>query len=277
MPPRVRRTVSFIDTPGGQRFCSVTRPVGGLRGSVVFVPPFAEELNKSRRMVAIAAEAFAEQGWLVVQLDPLGCGDSPGLFGEATWKAWLDDLTGAWVFAAREAPDVPVVLWSLRAGSLLASDWLNQQSTQAHLLMWQPVMAGKQHLVQFIRLVTASGLANAENARSAAAEARNDLKSGRSVEIAGYQLGAELAAELDASVVELPDTFKKAVHAIEVSGSEGRQVSPSLSKALAAMEACGIDACGSVVAGPSFWLTQEIELAPDLIPASLSALEAWAA
>ena len=54
-------------------------------GLVVHAPAFAEEMNKSRRMVALQARALAEDGLAVLLVDPLGCGDSPGDFGDATW------------------------------------------------------------------------------------------------------------------------------------------------------------------------------------------------
>ena len=38
------------------RFCLLHLPTGPVRGCVLFVPPFAEEMNKSRRMVALTAE-----------------------------------------------------------------------------------------------------------------------------------------------------------------------------------------------------------------------------
>ena len=41
------------------------------RGAVVYVHPFAEELNKSRRMAALQARAMAAAGYAVVSLSTL--------------------------------------------------------------------------------------------------------------------------------------------------------------------------------------------------------------
>ena len=74
----------FLPAEPGFRFglyfppCS-TQP----RGGVLYCPPFAEEMNKSRRMAALQARAFAKAGYGVLLLDLYGCGDSSGDFSDA--------------------------------------------------------------------------------------------------------------------------------------------------------------------------------------------------
>ena len=63
-----------------------------VRGLVLYIHPFAEEMNKSRRMAALQARAFAQAGYAVLQIDLHGCGDSAGDFGDATWEHWIDDV-----------------------------------------------------------------------------------------------------------------------------------------------------------------------------------------
>ncbi len=63
-----------------------------MRGAVVYVHPFAEEMNKSRRMAALQSRALAAAGFAVLQIDLLGCGDSSGDFGDASWDEWIDDV-----------------------------------------------------------------------------------------------------------------------------------------------------------------------------------------
>jgi len=88
----VRCTLAESD-PAGQRFALLytPEPATKQRGAVVYVHPFGEELNKSRRMAALQARAMASAGYSVLQIDLLGCGDSTGDFGDATWEAWLAD------------------------------------------------------------------------------------------------------------------------------------------------------------------------------------------
>ena len=85
----------FLDTPDGPRFCMFHAPVGACRGALVYVHPFAEEMNRSRRMAALGARALAAQGIGVLLLDLHGCGDSADDFGDATWDGWLRDIAAA--------------------------------------------------------------------------------------------------------------------------------------------------------------------------------------
>src|SRR5262245_21600498 len=79
----------------GLRLCCVAAPLnGGVRGTVLLLPPFAEELNKTRRMCARFARRLAGHGWRVVRVDLYGCGDSAGEFRDATWSQWISDLAG---------------------------------------------------------------------------------------------------------------------------------------------------------------------------------------
>ena len=66
--------------------------------AIIHIPAFAEEMNKSRRMLAMQAQAFAGQGYAVLVLDLFGTGDSSGDFGEATWDIWLQNIDTALVW-----------------------------------------------------------------------------------------------------------------------------------------------------------------------------------
>jgi hypothetical protein len=61
-PGHAQRRPFFLDTPDGQRFCLFHPPGAPCRGAVVYVHPFAEEMNRSRRMAALQARALAAQG-----------------------------------------------------------------------------------------------------------------------------------------------------------------------------------------------------------------------
>ena len=94
---------------GGQRLYLHHTPRAGQTplGAVLYIHPWAEEMNKSRRMAALGSRALAAQGWAVLQVDLLGCGDSSGDFGDATWEAWLDDVTQAAQWLRARHPGAP--------------------------------------------------------------------------------------------------------------------------------------------------------------------------
>ena len=270
----LRREAFFLPGPMGGRFCLLTLPVCEIRGALLFVPPFAEELNKSRRMVALAARAFAEHGWAVLQIDLLGCGDSAGDFGEATWLAWVDDVALAHQWLKGRC-GVEAALWSLRAGSLLASDWFAMEGVDVPWLVWQPVTNGKQHLNQFLRLKGASQMLADADAKAAMGALRTAISRGETVEVAGYALAAGLVKGLEQAVMRLDGTRNAPIRVLEVASGEGGTLSPTVSRLVDEWRHLGFDVNAGAVAGSAFWQTQEIELASELIQRSLTELECF--
>ena len=272
------REALFAATPSGARFCLITRPVGPAKGMVLFAPPFAEELNKSRRMVALAARAFAAEGWAVLQIDLLGCGDSAGDFGQASWQAWIDDLAFGWRFLReRYGRDLPGVVWSLRSGSLLVSDLLAESGLSPHWLMWQPVTNGKQHLTQFLRLSVASEMLSDGDARTAMKRIRSRLEQEASVEVAGYEVSPGLASAMDTASLRVPTGYGGRVAVMEMSTAEPVTISPATTTAAAKWAASGVNVESHAVRGAAFWQTQEIEVAPAVIESSVLFLRDLAA
>src|SRR5205823_606352 len=158
--------------------------------------PFAEEMNKSRRMAALQARAFAARGYAVLQIDLLGCGDSSGGFDDARWSRWKHDVRNAQRWLSDHA-EGPMHLWGLRLGALLAADCAREQDASfASLLMWQPVTSGAQFMTQFLRLRLTNEMLSGAAARGGVEPLRAQLAAGRALEIGGYELTPELASEI---------------------------------------------------------------------------------
>ena len=260
---------------GGQCFCLLTRPAGEARGAVLFFPPFAEELNKSRRMVALAARRLAEQGWSVLQVDPLGCGDSSGEFAEAGWQAWLADMYAAWTWLQREQAPAFSVLWGLRAGALLVSDFARQYDVSAPWLLWQPVATGKQHLHQFLRMKGVSGMLDASDAAVVMAHLREQMAAGETVEVAGYDLAPALVSGLEPATLQFDAAHLPELQVLEVAPGAADACSPAVQGLLKRAQDAGVSATAQAIAGPSFWQAQEIEQCTELVDATVATLEAW--
>lgn len=264
-----------MTAPIGQRLCLYHPPAGGrARGAVVYVHPWAEEMNKSRRMAALQSRALADAGYAVLQIDLHGCGDSSGDFGDATWAGWVDDvcLAAKWLQVRHEAP---LWIWGLRAGCLLAVEAVRAIDGPSCLLFWQPVTSGKAVLQQFLRLKAASDLASGD-AKSMMAEVRRQLNSGETVEIAGYSLAPALAAGLErATLAAAPGVAR--VEWIEVATRAEATPLPASVPISEAWQRAGVCVRTSVVTGPAFWQTTEIEDAPALFAATVGAIEAQVA
>lgn len=258
---------------GGRRLCIHTPPQGALRGAVLQVHAFAEEMNKSRRMCALAARALARSGFAVLQIDLLGCGDSSGDFADANWAAWTSDLSWAadWL---RERHAAPLWLWGHRAGALLAAEVASARP--CHLLLWNPVLQGKAVTQQFVRLKAAAQWASGDG-KAAAQWVRSELAAGRTVEIAGYGLSPALAQALDGSTLTPPPGAGRRLVWLEAAGREDEAaLSPAAQAQLPRWEAAGWQVRSRAVTGPAFWQTVEIEDAPALVDASVELLGAAA-
>lgn len=259
----------------GQRFCLYHAHQGELRGCVVYVHPFSEEMNKSRRMAAMQSRALAQAGFSVLQIDLHGCGDSSGDFGDASWQGWIDDvlLASAWL-RGRDAPhaQAPFWLWGLRAGCLLAADAAKRLTGCCNFLFWQPAASGKLVLQQFLRLKLAGDMLNASN-KGLMESIRRQLDQDQSIEIAGYTLSPHLARGIEGAQLQPPDGTKPS----RVEWFDIRMQSDSLTPPLATpvqtlWHAAMSQMRSHLVKGASFWHTTEIEDVPELMDATLSAL-----
>jgi exosortase A-associated hydrolase 2 len=264
MPPL--REAWFLEARDGARFAVATRPTRAPRGAILYIHPFAEEMNKSRRMASLAAQAFASQGWFVLQIDLRGCGDSSGELDQVDWSDWVDDVELAWRWLQSNVAKSTVV-WSLRAGSLVVSDWLQQSNASAPLLLWQPVIDGAQHLTQFLRLKAVNEMLNAADTRSAVSTLRSSLTAGQPVEVAGYGLSPSVAAGFDRARTRLPAGYRSPIAIIEARGGDDPAVSPAVSSLATEWGACA-KVSVAVARSVAFWQTQEIETSADLIARS---------
>lgn len=231
------------------------------RGKILYFHPFAEEMNKSRRMAALQARRFAAEGFAVLQPDHYGCGDSGGDFGDARWETWLDDLGTALDWLGQRSHG-PLVLWGLRTGCLLLTDLLRQcQLEPDRILLWQPVVNGEQYMNQFLRLRMAASMMGGEKEGVKALRAR--LDAGETLEVAGYDLHPELARSLAEARLAAPS--RGVVSWFEVGAGEGMEVSPAARQVAEKWTADGITLDTTRVQGEPFWQTQEICELPELI------------
>jgi exosortase A-associated hydrolase 2 len=242
----------------------------------VYVQPFAEEMNKSRRMAALQARALADAGWTVLQPDLFGCGDSEGDFGQADWQQWRSDIIDATAWLHVHTGCRPS-LWGLRAGCLLASEVARDMEHAPNLLFWQPVVSGRQFLQQFLRLKVASQLfGDSPPARVRTSDLYDRLVGGNVVEIAGYALSPGVALGLGAAEA-LPPVAPVRVAWLEVGPHAPTELSSAAQVRIQSWRAAGHRVAARAVPGVPFWQTQEIAECPELIVATLAAVADWPA
>lgn len=271
-PPRLE--AGFRDFGTGDRFCVQWAPAeGDVRGALLHIPAFGEEMNKSRRTVAVAARHMAAAGYIVRFVDAYGTGDSPGEFGEATWRIWVDDFRAAAAELARTIGG-PVIPWGHRAGCLLLPEMV---AAGANVLLWQPVTSGDQHLTQILRLKVAADTFAGHATPATTKALRGQLDAGESLEIAGYVLNPELVLPLAQRTLSSWSAKPAAIDWIETGPEPASEPSPGSARAIAALKDLGIRVGYSHVVGEPFWMTLEIAENRAMGERSVEVLEAGVA
>jgi exosortase A-associated hydrolase 2 len=250
-------------------------PVGTpLRCGALFLPPFGDEMNKSRRTVAMQARALAAAGCAVAVLDPRGTGDSAGDHRDATWDGWHCDVRVAWDWLAQCVP-APRALWGLRLGCVLACEAVVRKAVAASvLLLWQPVASGRLFFDQLLRVSTAKGLLGASDAGPDSRSLRHALQRGQAVELAGYEIDPALVAGAESFAWESAAMPGMPVLIRETTMSDPPTASASASRIAEQLRRGGAVVDLDTVTGPSFWASLEIAEAPHLVTATTTGLQA---
>lgn len=270
---RIQQRAFMLPVVGGECFCVWRAPAesSALRGTVLHLPAFGDEMNKSRAMTASASRRFATHGFGVLNLDLSGTGDSSGEFERSSLSRWTDDACIAieWL---RVHGRTPLWLWCLRFGALLVPSVLRRVQLEPSLLLWQPVSAGSQYLTHLLRMKLAGAAVDGVDNRQGVAPLRQRIRSGETMEIAGYAVSSQLATELEDSRFEASRDQVARIRWLEVNPSTPPSLSPAARASIAELESSGIDVLGKAVQGPGFWHSAEIESCPGLIEASVTAL-----
>lgn len=271
----------FLAADNGQRFC-LFHPACGTttRGLVLYIHPFAEEMNKGRRMAALQSRALAQAGYAVLQMDLLGCGDSSGDFSDASWQEWVKDVVHGchWLRCNSRLPGselavAPLWLWGLRAGCLLSVSAANQLGTSCNFLFWQPPPSGKVLLQQFLRLKVAGDMLNGKS-KEAQETLRRKISDGTPVEVAGYMLSAELSIGLEQAELAPPSIQGRPprLEWFEITSQENARTSAIGTQKILQWQQSGYGVNSHIVHGPAFWQSSESVDAPALIAATTAAL-----
>ena len=240
---------------------------------ILFFPAFAEEMNKSRRIVAEQSRAFAALGYSVLVVDWFGTGDSAGEFSEADWDTWLADAQHAIRWLQDNGVE-SIYFWGMRLGALLALDCARHCSAELKgILLWQPVHKGAVFLTQFLRLRLAADLVSADE-KITTRELRAQLDEGQDVEVAGYALSPGLASAIDQlDLKELLAAYHGKLLWIEMLASEERPVPVATTRLIEEIQAGGGDIAFRKIVCEPFWSLQELVSAPALIESGTHAFQ----
>lgn len=262
----------FLAGSEGKIFVLLRRPPG-CRQCVLVVPPFAEEMNKSRRMVTDVALRLAQRGFATAFPDLYGTGDSSGDLSDATWGGWIADLAAVVKWLTESDLQVSGVI-GIRLGAALANAATRSGALRGveRTVLWQPVFDGSRSLAQFLRLRTAASLLQ-DDRKESRTELRSRLQGGEILEVAGYPLAWRLAQELDEVVVPvcLPQSLGF-VTWMEVVQTPGAVLPPQAARLVDQSRASHVNVRVQMFVGEPFWAATEIVHVPEMVAATIEAL-----
>ena len=222
-------------------------------------------MNKSRQSMSLLARSLAEHGYTVVIFDLYGTGDSDGDFGDASWSAWLRDVGEIYAWC-KKLSNQSISICGIRAGALLAKDFLSENKLPIEsLILWQPVVSGKNYLTQFLRLKVAADMIKSESTKSTTKELFEQVANDQSVEVSGYALSRELVLPLSKSSLENMSHFSKKVYWLENVLGESEEISISSRRAIDSMDVNNTELLVVPMKDEQFWATQEISVASEFI------------
>jgi exosortase A-associated hydrolase 2 len=268
----VELRAEFIAAERGRIFVLARRPAAMTSAAVLMVPPFAEEMNKSRKMMAELALKLADRGVPSICVDLFGTGDSDGEFRDATWPRWSADLQTAMQWADHAGMRVSKILGA-RLGCSLAIELIRQSTASfERIVFWQPVLDGKRFIEQFLRLRIAARMMENDR-KETVADLRGRLAQGETIEVAGYELNSELVTAIErASTEALLNIAPCNLDWIEVVRAAGAAVSTPTAKTIETIRAKGFSAQLHCVVSEPFWSSTEIVTCAELIDKSVGVL-----
>ncbi len=257
-------TAEFLGAAPNRLFVLARHPAEFSGACVLVCAPFAEEMNKARRMVTLLAQRLLTEGIAVVIPDLFGTGDSDGEFADASWSRWLEDLHTVERWIEGRGWHASALL-GIRSGCLLAAQYSQQRGSSARrAVFWQPSVDGARTLDQFLRLrVAASAM---RDTKETVANLKERLARGEVVEVAGYGLSSGLAAGLGAA--RMADVFGgslEEVHWFEVLRAADAAVPPATLKAQEQLRQRGVEVTSHTLVGEPFWASTEVVCVPELI------------
>lgn len=252
--------------------------------AVIIIPPFAEELNKSRRMLSLLGQGLAERGLVSLLPDLFATGESDGELEDASMDIWLSNLELIFKWVKNKFLGIQVSILGLRLGAILAAEFANRISDSKEqpaqetpeelekLIFWQPVTNTETYIKQFLRLKTMSEVLVDGKSSTNVSDLLDEIASGKSIEVAGYMLSSKLINSINR--LKLGDILSQVrrktpidIYSIlKTRDSDSLEnLSPAMVNLLKELEEVGYAVEMKSLNGAQFWQTQEISELPELI------------
>ena len=261
----------FIETIHGKIFVIeyIPRMPNHKTETVIIVPPFAEEMNRSRRMMSLQARGLAGNGVRAIIVDLYGTGDSAGEFSDARWSFWCDSILSV-LSSLDEASRGSISFLAIRFGALVLFDPKSELISRARkIVLWSPCTNGLTFLRQFLRIRIASQMSENNSNRESITELMERFAAGESVEVAGYEISAELARSIESATLNVGKLEKRpSVYWFELVSTPDNALPVASNAVIEQMRRDNIEVSVSPICGERYWSSVEITTVPRLIDAT---------
>ena len=248
-----------------------SQPIDSVKGgqrAVILVPPFAEEMNRSRRMYVLCARLLANSGTHAVLFDFSGTGDSSGEWGQFSYNDWMGDIKHVYTHCSSFADNVSFI--ALRFGALILSDVISQSNIDVdRCIFWDPIENGEILIRQLIRIKIAAAMA-VESKKLTTKEILADIESVGYLESGGYKISKSLIDDINSK--RLSDLLESVLNYIEFDwmqlGKYAEAIKQWLPNSIVEKNLSQAQR-NNIVMHPvndvKFWMQQEVTIAPELL------------
>lgn len=235
------------------------------KAHIVFVPPFGEEMNRCRALVATQARSFARSGYSCVLIDFFGTGDSQGQLRNASLPIWKSNIQVT-VDALQSESPAPLILWGLRLGGLLALDYAASSTLSPRdIILWQPVNSPSVYITQVLRQRVASLMVR-DLPPETTKEIRQRLAAGEDVEVSGYTLAGALVEQIESiDVSAMQGLCAGTIYWLEHVMEAGKEIGVASRRVVDQLSEQGNRIEVRTFCDPPIWQIHERDFAPQLL------------
>jgi exosortase A-associated hydrolase 2 len=186
----------FFENEGIKLFAVLHRPKNNKeKKGIIFCHPYEEEKQYSYRVFVKFARELCDKNFFVLRFDCRGYGDSQGNFEDATLETQVADTLRAIDLLKVQFGINKVDLLGLRLGGTIAARVAERNDSIEKLILWFPIINGKEYLDELIRIKIFSDLTNKMTSLSQR-RIIDELKSKGVIDIRGHYLTKEMYEQL---------------------------------------------------------------------------------
>ena len=243
------------------------RHIAADRKAVIFVPPFAEEMNRSRRMYVLCARLLANIGFDAICFDYAGTGDSEGEWGTFSIADWQTNLCDVYQ-SVYQAGISDISLIGLRFGALLIAQTLIANDLSINkCVLWDPIENGETFMRQLIRIKIAAAMAE-ESRKISTQDVLKELKQQGYIEIGGYHLTDSMIDLVNK--LKLSESINRLINSTELHWMTLSRLNKGNTSAAPACvpEELTEKVTLHSIKDTKFWMQQEVTISPLLLQAT---------